>query len=213
MKWAWTSLKIFIITIAVIASSYMVLEIIYLLMIPNLHWQPGPHPWFLPWTSTCASWTSPFWCLIDIPNRTEPGIPTDSTCQKNIKPALPIAFPFSVIDRPRLPVAQAKYLMVILDNFLSHSTSNPSASPVGLTSTIYITDPSHHHLPCGLLLQPPKRSIWLLPPLPTVFIFYCSVTNYYKYSTLKQHKISLLFLIKTTNDLSHNLWVRSVDIG
>lgn len=120
---------------------------------------------------------------------------TDSTCQKDVKPAPPIAFLVSIIDWPRLLVAQGKHLRVILNTFLFHSASGTSTRCV---------DPSHRPLPWGSWLLCPTVSLCSLPSLLAGFLLYSCRTNYYPGTSWKQYQfiiydICLLLIMKTTN--------------
>lgn len=200
----------------------MVSDVIYLSMTPNVHVQPGPHLWFLTRTSSVpAGYMHPDVHSALQLNKIHDS--TDPTCQEDIKLAPPIVFLFSVIDHPKFLIVQAKHLTVILDSFLFHSATTPSANPVGLTTTMSIIDPiwtpiqaiifSHIDY-CYFLLN---TSLCFLPPSSAGFVLHCCITNYYSRRSFKQHHfiiydICLLLIMKTTTYFLSR-WVRSPGPG
>ena len=144
MQGAWACLKILVITISVISSTFMVLwfYIIYLLLSPNF---------------TCTAWTSSM-----IPDSYTQVCPLDTYIlastwhSKWTKSMIPrFHLPKShqacssrgllILDNrlPQTSIAQVKHLRIILNTFLSHSTPIPASSPVGLTITIGTNDPTY----------------------------------------------------------------------
>lgn len=98
------------------------------------------------WTSSmipdsyikCACWIRAFWCLLGIPVEQNPWF-YRSHLPRRHQACSSDSLLFSVIDHPTLLIA--KHLIVILDAFLLHSATTPSASAVGLTITEWIIDP------------------------------------------------------------------------